>query len=78
MANEKSGFESNADFWNWLKNRNQASEAYKPLELTIDYTPVMPREDASRERGTHDISKEFEISSDVSFEISGNVVYELG
>lgn len=77
MANEKTGLESNADFWSWLKNRDAEPDILVPLELTIDNRPVPPRDSETGGIGTGDISTEFEISHDVSFEISGNVVYEL-
>lgn len=78
MANEKTDLENNADFWNWLKNRDAEPDVLVPLELTIDDRPVMPRDGESGGSRTYDISREHEINHDVSFEISGNIVYELG
>ena len=77
MANEKTGFENNAEFWNWLKNRDAEPDILVPLELTIDNRPVPPKDSETGGTGTYEISNQFEISHDVSFEISGNVVYEL-
>lgn len=78
MASKKDEFENNADFWNWLKNRDAEPDVLVPLELTIDHHPLPPRENGVHGNRTHDVSREFEINHDVSFEISGNVVYELG
>lgn len=77
MANDKNDLANNVDFWNWLQNRAK-EESYKPLELTIDAYDPRSGKPAQEDSGNFDISKEFEISHDVSFEISGNVVYELG
>jgi hypothetical protein len=79
MSNDDSKFLDNADFWNWLANRDAEPDvAYNPIELTLDIEPLSHRKSAPENTGSvRDLTNSFEISHDVSFEISGNVVYEL-